>query len=71
MAELNLEYTIKMSAGVTPEMNLGESVVHRQRSMFASKIIHTSFETQEVKQGYQWPNKRIYVLQKFKIIFYP
>ena len=30
MAEFILEYTMRMLAGVAPEMNLEESVVHRR-----------------------------------------
>ena len=55
-------------AGVTPEVNLSNSMQAREciseKSTLALKP--RSDITRSPKQGYQWPHKRTYVLQKLK-----
>ena len=59
----------KRSAGVTPEVDLGEHVTHMPPSS-VNKATHSGFETQRrchqksKTGGYQWPHKKDLCLQK-------
>ena len=64
----NKEFCAKRSAGVAPEVNIREHI-----SCMPLPCVNKALKprgditiTRSPRQGYQWPQKRTYVLQKFK-----